>query len=493
METRKDGQGWVARRLTQARDFLTRDLWSLELARLPTFRAVGYQAVRVVYLALSGFREHRCMFRASALTYITVLSIVPLLAFAFSVAKGLGAYDRLINQSVYPFLDSTFAPQTSESVADGAVGSDPVQGGAEVRHAIDQVLAFVKETDFANLGLFGLAVLLYAVIKLCSSVEHALNAIWGVHRSRSLLRKLSDYLSMVVVVPILLVTATGVSAAIQNSGGFMHLDTSSLAPAIRIFVSLTPLLALWIGFSLVYLFMPNTRTRVSSALLGGVVGGSLWHLLQIGHVRFQLGVANYNAIYASFAAFPIFMVWIYFSWVTLLFGAEFAFAHQHEPTYRQIARARHHDHTFREGLALRLMVRVGALFVAGRQPASTDRLALDVGAPERSIEQLASQLREAGILAMVEDEHETCLLPARDLDQIRITHILSALKSNNSGPGARLAQGPEEDGENDGAADRALSEFEVDIERSPKNRTLRDLSEQAVEERRQAGPESEPA
>ena len=468
-------KGRFRRWLDPIDEFLTRGIWSPDLSKMPLPRALAYKAVRIVYLALRGFVDDRCMVRASALTYITFLSIVPLLAFAFSVAKGLGAYDRLVEDSIHPFLDSTFGPSAAEPLVVVADGSEStVQGGAEVRQAIDQLLEFVKETDFASLGFVGLAILLYAVIKLLGSVEHSLNDIWGVRKSRSFVRKLSDYLSMVVVVPILLVTATGITAAIQK-GGVGQFDTTSLAPLVRYLVRLAPVLAIWLGFSFLYLFMPNARTRISSALLGGLVGGFLWQMVQIGHVNFQLGVANYNAIYASFAALPIFLVWIYFSWITVLLGGEFAFAHQNEPTYRQIARSRHHDHAFREVLAVRLMARVGARFVTGHEPATASQLALELGVPERSVELIGHRLEQHGILAVVEEDEETTLLPARDLEQIRVKQILDALKGTAGG-----VDFPPQ-GETDRSTDRILRDFEQEMEGSPHNRTARELADAALE------------
>jgi len=451
----------------------------MELGGLPTFRRFFYKVARVVFLAVRGLIEDRCMFRASALTYITVLSLVPLLAFAFSVAKGLGAYDTLVGETIRPFLDRTFG--TLEAGASGAAGQD-------LRQGIDQVLAFVEGTNVGSLGFFGLALLLYTVVKLLSSIEQSFNEIWGVQHARSLVRKLSDYLSIVVIVPIILVIATGMSASVQSAQVEQYLLKEfnvNIGPAIAVIMRFSSLVALWLGFTFIYLFMPNTRVRILSAVLGGVIGGTAWHTAQILHVQFQLGMANYNAIYSGFAAIPIFMIWIFVSWVTVLLGAEFAYAHQNEPAYRQIARTRNHDHAFKEALALRAVVRVAANFIEGRPALRLDELTDALGVPERSLEQVLHPLREAQVLALSEEavDVEWTVLPARDLATIRVKDVLDALKGDSVNVDLPVQDAFDE------RTDRALAEYARAQEDSAPNRTMRELAQACVDA---AGAEESP-
>ena len=185
-----------------------------DLERLPRGRRLVNHWLRVGYLATRGFHEDACLIRASALTYITVLSLVPLLAFSFAVAKGMGFYQDLLRGSIEPFLDRTFGPQQT---GPAMLPEAQPQGAQAMRGAIQQVLNFVDGTQVSGLGAVGLLVLLYTVVKLLSTIEESFNHIWGAQRARTPVRKLTDYMAMVVVAPILIFAATGITTAAQSS------------------------------------------------------------------------------------------------------------------------------------------------------------------------------------------------------------------------------------------------------------------------------------
>ncbi len=470
---------WLGRRLHATRLFLTRGMWAIELHGLPTFRMLLYKSARVVFLAATGFLRDRCLFRSSGLTYYTVLSLVPLLAFSFSVAKGLGAYEKLRQETIEPFLDQTMGESPGAYVVEEAPSDAPgavtPAGSQELRRAIDRILEFVEGTNLSSLGAVGLLILVYTVLKLLSTIEQSFNEIWGVIRSRTLARKFSDYLSIIVLVPLFLGAAASASAAAQSNSMVAFLSESmGLGSLIDFYLKISSLVAMWIGFTLVYLFMPNTRTPLLSCLIGGIVGGTLWHVAQILHVRLQMGMANYNALYSSFAAFPIFMIWIYISWVTVLLGAEVAFAHHNEPAYRQIALARDHDQSFKEVLSLRILARVAAAFLRGSEPPSVWQLAKTLEVSEHTLREVVQALRAQRIVATTESEGDARLFPARDLDSIRVKDIFDALKGSDRRP--EFPAG--------GAVDRALdvlyASWEEDARASSHNLTLRELGSAVI-------------
>jgi membrane protein len=417
-----------------------------------------------------GFIHDDCVFRASALTYITVLSLVPLLAFSFSVAQGFGFYEKLVLETINPFLDQTFGP-----VASGAAVVQAKAQSHEIRVALDRVLAmagtYVKETKVASLGGLGLVVLIWAVLKLLGTIERSFNHIWGVQRPRSIVRKFSDYLAMVIVAPIFLFTATGITAAAESRGvtDFLRKELH-LGPLLDLLVAGLPLIALWIGFTLVYLVMPNARTRVVSAFIGAIVGGTLWHATLLLLIKFQVGVANYNAIYASFAAIPIFLVWIQFSWVAVLIGAEVCFAHQSEPDYLRVARSRPADHAFKELLAVRAMARIGQRFLAGGPGLTADELATDLAVPIRPMEEVLDLLIARGVLAVAPTGSQDAFLPARDLDTITVKSVLDALKGT-SGPVDVPARTKA-----DHRIDKLLAALDREMADSGSNATMRSLA-----------------
>ncbi|HEV8112391.1 MAG TPA: YhjD/YihY/BrkB family envelope integrity protein [Planctomycetota bacterium] len=449
--------------------FFTESVWGEDRPRTGP-KAHFYRLCRIVHLAGRGFIQDECVFRASALTYITVLSLVPLLAFSFSVAKGFGFYQQLVQDTVNPFLDRTFgtlAPALPEAPSAG--GTHEVR--VALAHLLEIVGSVVQETRVTSLGAFGLVILGWAVIKLLGTIEHSFNHIWGVQRQRSLLRKVSDYLTMVIVTPIFLFTAAAVTTAAQDSG-FVEMLRGKLHVGVLLdlLVTLLPLLSLWIGFTFVYLAMPNARTRLVSAIVGALVGGTLWWLTLRLHVQFQIGVARYSAIYSSFAAIPIFLIWVNISWVTVLLGAEVCFAHQSEPSYLRVAASRPADHAFKELLALRAMARIGERFLAGGDPWKPTDLAAAISVPVRSLEEVLAVLVERGLVVAVPSGKEDVLLPARDLDAITVKSVVDALKGT-SGP-VDVPASTSVDRE----IDRILASRNREAERSKNNITLRTLA-----------------
>lgn len=438
--------------------YFARDVWERDVAELPFWRAGLIRSARIAYLTLHGFTRDNCMFRASALTFTTVLSLVPLLAFAFSAAKGFGLFEKLRSDVIAPFIEQTFPPS---------------EEGAGVRTAIDEILNFVESTNFTTLGTAGLLILMYTVIRLLGTIEGSFNEIWGVRRSRSFVRKVSDYLSMVTIAPIILVTATVIIGAQQSNQVMAFLrEKLLLGDFIDFLLGFTRYFAMWIGFGFAYLAMPNTRTRLRSSVLGGVVAGSLWVGLQVVHVRFQIGMANYNAIYSSFAALPIFLVWLYACWVIVLFGAELAHAHQAEPEYRELILTRTSDHAFKELVALRAMTRIARTFLAGDPAMSPEDVAEKLGLPARSLDEVVERLVAHGLLAYSETDGGEVLLPARDLDLIRVKTILDALKGTTG-----LVEFPARDGA-DQHIDGVLVSLDREFEASASNKSLRELADE---------------
>ena len=439
-------------RVNQVTNFFSRDLWSRELASLPTFRRWWYFLARVAHLTAVNFIKDRCTWRASALTYVTVLSLVPMLALAFSVANGVGVYEELRKNTIDPFLERTFEPPAEEvdetaaaieeadvdapvdgndgerdidvAETESAAASPSPRGESQVRDAIDTVLGFVDNTNFSQLGAFGFLTVLFTVIKLLGSIEVSFNDIWGVHKARSLPRKLADYLSTVTLVPILLVVGTGVLGRLQGgkTGAFLALVLT------------------WIGFSFAYLLMPNTRVRIWSALVGGVVGGTMWSLFQVAHVKLQVGVANYSAIYSTFAALPIFLFWVQSSWVTVLLGAEAAAAHQNQARHGQLVQSRDYGLAHKELVALRLMSCLTERFMAGSGPIEFEFAADELSCPERVLQEVAADLERSRLVASVTlDDDEVGYVLAKNPDAVRFQDVIDGLK----GPAAHDGtQGP---------------------------------------------------
>jgi membrane protein len=402
--------------------------WEAALAQ----RRTGWMRIpstisRTLLLAVRSFIHDQCLFRASALTYITVLSLVPLLALGFAVAKGFGFYASLLDESIGPFLDRTFGPlQEAAPIVQEA-------GAHEMRVAIEQVLRFVERTDVSALGLFGLVLLLYTVVRLLSAIEGSFNDIWRISRPRSFVRKVADYLTMVVITPIFLFTATGITTALSNSTLVTYLrEQAHMGMLLEVLLKCTPLFALWMGFTFVYMALPNTRVRFQHAFVGALVAGTLWQVVLLVHILFQIGIAKHNAIYSSFAALPIFLMWVNISWTTVLFGAEIARAREIEPSWggpmggTKTASAR-------RSVGLRAMVRLADDHLSGAPPRSAAALGAQLSVDPSLVEEVLRRCQARGLAReSVEGSQRTWLL-GRDAGTVRLQDIADAIDEREAG------------------------------------------------------------
>ncbi|MBM3988340.1 MAG: YihY family inner membrane protein [Planctomycetes bacterium] len=477
--------------------FFTETIWDARLEELGRGRRFGYKCARVAFLATVGFVGDNCMLRAMALTYTTVLSLVPLLAFSFAILKGLGFYEDLRRERIEPYLDTLFgaaeqapAPllETSDAPLVLASGA-PEEGLAHLRGVFNNVLDMVDGTDVKGLGAIGLVVLLLAVHRLLSSVEASFNQIWSVRKARTLVRKLSDYLTMVVITPIFLVVAIGVTTALQNTGVIDFLEEKlALGVVLQLLIKLAPVLVGWMAFTLLYLVMPNRRGRFGAALLGGFFASLAWEGALLAHIAFQIGVAKYNAIYAGFAAIPIFLVWVQLSWGIVLAGAELAYASEKHYEYQGVGTGTRIAPAHAEHVAVRLMARLSEAFLAGERGPSVPELARRVGVALSTVDRLLSDLRERELVAAIESSEAGQAQgwqPARDPATIRISDVLLAVRGEvRASEGGRFVS-------LDALADRALRALDAEGRSSVHNRTMRELVERAARE--ETAPDAAPA
>ncbi|MDY0212466.1 MAG: YihY/virulence factor BrkB family protein [Desulfuromonadaceae bacterium] len=264
--------------------------------------------VRTLLLTWALFQRERCMEKAAALTYSTLLALVPLLAIMFALLKGLGVHNTL-EPLLLKYLSS---------------GSDEV---------VVRVLDYINNTNVGSLGAVGLVTLLLTVLFLLSNVEKAFNRLWHVRENRSWFRRFADYFSVISFGPLFLLAAISMSSSLRSQTFVQWiLQQPLLGEAVIVVLEVTPFLVIWAAFIFLYLFMPNTRVRFSSAAVGGITAGTLWLITQWGYVSFQIGVGKYNAIYGTMAALPVFMIWLYIGWMIALGGGALSRAWQGRKT-----------------------------------------------------------------------------------------------------------------------------------------------------------------
>ncbi len=434
--------------------FLQRDIWLLELEALPAVRAYLTRVSRVLLITARGFFRDRCLQQSAALTYSTIFTLPPVLAFAFAAAKGFNLYHTLKDRTIDPFLDATFGQRGS--------GAAP-----ELRSAVDQIFTYVETTDLKALGGLAFALMLYSVIRLLGIVEGVLNEVWGVKRARTLMRRVSDYLAIVVIAPVFLFTAASLTTFLQGREIPLAWGGGS--------VKILPMLAVWFGLSFVYLTLPNTGVRYSSALIGGIAAGTIWQGVQVLHLAGQIQLARYNAIYASFAAIPMLLLWIYLSWTVFLLGGELAFAHQNEALFTSMARTGKVDQAFRERIAPRLAGRIAAAFQEGRSAPTTAGLSRELGVAPRTVTQVLETLVRANLLARTSEGIDDGYLPGRDPGTITVLDLLRALRHEEE------ASTPPVQNKLDERVDRLLSALDEENSRSLHNYTLAELGRTLAE------------
>lgn len=387
------------------------ELLETDLAGIAPLKRGPYRHVRILYRALTGFIANRCPLLASALTYTTLLSLVPLLALMFAILKGFGVQNRL-----EPILIEKLSAGSEEIVT--------------------QIIGYIDQTNVRALGAVGLASLLVTAISVIGNIEFSLNRIWGVQRTRSIGRKFSDYLSVLLTCPILVVAALGLTSSIQSVTLVQRiLDLPGMSYLVLFAARLGPYILMWIALTFIYDYLPNTRVRLGSAIYGGIIAGTLWQLAQWGYVHFQIGAARYNAIYGAFAQLPIFLVWLYMGWNIVLFGAVMSFAHQNIKTSGKDPNVADAHYSAREELGLKLLWLIGRHFDAGDQPCSAETLSRELVVSVRIVAEILEHHCRAGFLtSAVGESQEPIYTLHRPPEKIRLDEVLEAMRHYGGEP-----------------------------------------------------------
>ena len=358
---------------------------------------------RLFFYTARGLQEHGTMVRCAALTFYTLSSIVPILAVVFAILKGFGLLDMLI---------------------DTLYGLFP-----QIPDIVDYIVEFADKalanTHSGVVAAVGVVMLFWAVIRVFGSIENAFNHIWEVTSSRSIASKYPVYISVVVAVPLLWAAVSGAAAWLRETLWFDSL-------AIGIASHVVSLVVAWLVFALLYFIIPNTTVRFGSALTAGIVAGTAFMLFQWGYVYVQLWMTSYNAIYGSFAALPLFLIWIQYSWTILLFGGELSFAYQNIDKFDEERESLRIDYDSRRKIALAVMTVVVGRFADGSGAVSISEVRRLLDMPTRIINSVLGMLVEAGQLIELPAEKkgdEARFVPARDPSSFTLFGVMEALDS----------------------------------------------------------------
>lgn len=363
---------------------------------------------KLLFYTVQGLSSHGTMVRSAALTFYTLMSLVPVVALVFAVVKGFGLAEGL-EQNLYEVL-----PQSPE--------------------VIDYVVGFAQKalarTQGGWVALVGVLTLFWAVIKVFGSIEDAFNNIWEVRSTRSAARKYGDYIAVVVVAPILWV--------ISSSMGNYAAEILGVAgsPALEVLSRAGSLVVAWVMFTFIYVVLPSTKVRFTAALTAGVVAGTAFVLFQWGYVYLQRWMTSYNAIYGSFAALPLFLLWMQISWEILLLGGELSFAYQNVARFDEERESLLVSYDCRRKLMVGVMVLVSRAFRDGRGAVSFSEIRDRLDVPTRIMNNILYTLVQARMLNEIRTEgtdYDLEYAPARDISTLRVYDILSAVDSHDFG------------------------------------------------------------
>ena len=393
----------------QFTQFIKHDLWRLDLAKVSGPQRVGAQALRLAIAVGMEFRHRLLDARAAGLVYTTLLSLVPFLAVTFSVLKAFG-----VHHQIEPVLAEALEPLGPK--------------GAEIT---SNVIGFVDNLKIGVLGVVGVAGLFYTTYSLIDKIEQALNAIWRVRQGRSYGRKFADYLSAVLVGPVMIFTAFGVLASLQSNTVVQTVLEIQPFGALLIWTAeLVPFLILCGVFTFFYKFIPNTQVRFSSALVGGVTAAILWGIAGTAFTKFVAESAKYSAIYSGFAVLILFLLWLYAGWLIVLIGAQCSFFHQNPTAYLSRLLWEQGTPAFRERLALRVLLVLTKRYLKGAPPLNQQALAIELNLPVSLVEEQIEQLVDQRLVGVMSEPGGLSLI--KPPESITVKEVLDATRGGGS-------------------------------------------------------------
>lgn len=397
---------WISRKIK----YVTEDIWRIPLGELPKRKTFLIREIRILVLAFKGFTEDKVHLRASALTFNTLLSIIPVAAIAFGIAQSFGFKERLEIEI-----------------------RNALEGQEEVMNWILQTTEnFLQSSSSGYIAGIGLVILLWSVMQVLNHIEKSFNHIWQIKKSRPWIRKFADYLSIMLVAPVFIVLSGSVTVYLNtkmSSISDQALVLSTIKPALMFLLKLIPYIIMWLVLTMLYMVMPNTRVKFKSAFVAGVIAGTLFQLVQMLYINSQVGVSRYSAIYGSFAAFPLFIVWMQISWLVVLMGAEISFANQNVNRYEFEYESLNVNSYQKRILTLQILNIIVKRFIAGDNPVSATELSKNIQIPVRLARDLLYNLNAAGLITEINIEKPRGRLyqPSMDTGRMTMEYVLSRI------------------------------------------------------------------
>jgi len=431
-------------------NFIKEDIWLLHEQKLPLFKAAVIKSLKIIILSVQGFSLDLCPLRASALTLYSILSIVPVIAMLFGIAKGFG-FEKMLEQQLLEH-----SPDQNTMVLD----------------LISFAQNLLESTKGEVVAGIGIVVLFWTIINVIGNIEESFNFIWKIGKGRSISRKFSDYLSLMLFAPVLLIASSSITVFLKTK--ITWLITVIGLPDFGTWLvlrglALSPLVLMIALFGFTFIFMPNHKIHYRAGIIAGIVTGILYHLSQWAYLSLQIGASSYNAIYGSFAALPLFVVWLQTGWMIVLFGCEVAFFLQNYEIYRNNNRFSDLSFSLKKVIALQITHLIIKNFTQLNKPLTATEIATKLVIPIAIIQPVLLNLISSHIIVEFKDsnEDEEVYQPAVDINILTIAYIINALE--------QCGQNHLPDMNQEKLFMNAVNTFNKLMQDSEQNRLLRDI------------------
>lgn len=385
-------------------------IWNTPLAEISRGKTFLIKQMRIIVLAARGFSNDKVMLRASALTFYSLLSIIPVAAIAFAIAKGFG-----LDQTLEQLITNEF--QAHQEVLNWLL--------LNARNALD-------ETRGVYIAGVGMIILFWSVLSLLDDIEDSFNHIWQIKSSRPWYRKFTDYLTIMLIAPVFIILSSSITVFISTElADFMSrapiLDF--FKPVISFLVKFIPYFLSWITLTILFIVMPNAKVKFVPALISGIVAGTVLQVLQWLYIDLQFGITKLSAIYGSFAAVPLFIIWLQSSWIIVLLGAELAFANQNISRYEDESKALNISNYQKRALVLMILHLIIRNFSTGEKPISAENIALTLKIPMRLARDILQDLSSVNLVSIIHENEqiERLYQPAIDINRITVSYVFTRL------------------------------------------------------------------
>lgn len=402
---------WVINKVKDLNDAI----WHTPLSDISKRKSFVFKQLRIIVLAAKGFLKDKVQLRAASLTLYSLMAIIPLAAIAFAIAKGFG-----LDQNLNDLLTREFQSQPEV-----------------MNWILTEATNALQETRGGYIAGIGVIILVWSVMSLLDQIESSFNHIWQISTGRSWYRKFADYITIMLIAPVFMVLSSSITVLVSTSLSEMIAGSAivdSIKPLVSLLIKFSPYLLTWMALTILFMILPNTKVKFQPALVSGIVTGTILQFLQWLYIDLQFGITRLSSIYGSFAAIPLFIIWIQSSWVIVLLGAELSFANQNVSRYEFESESLNISNHQKRVLSLLILNMIVRNFSVGDRPLSAENITTSLKIPVRIARDLLEDLHKAGLVSIIHESErkEWFYQPAIDINKLSVSYVINRLDNKGS-------------------------------------------------------------